>query len=642
LFNHSGNWNIIYLIGMIAKKRLTFCNHPFHLLIVRGILLESIYVAKSSFSDFQTITEAIQNAKSGTKILLEPGEYNESIVIDKSVELIGNGPIDKIIIFSDDQSTVIQMQTDQAVVRGITIHQRGVKKEAQSADFADDLLDKLPTAIDLPMGSITLDNCHIISDIGNGISVMNSNTRPIIQRCHIGRTYGVGLLISQQANPSILDCQISEGLIGVAITNGLGTILDCQVYQNRAANIAILFAGNPIIRGCKIHRSPYGICVSDQGFGVIEQCELYSNIIANVYIQSEGNPEIKGCKIYNSEYGIEVTDRGRGIVKDCKIFGHAKRNISISKDSCITPSHSLAQRDRKLERYKSVDYSLASVEITAVLKELDMLVGLNNVKKRFREIVDFYNQFIWGLSKFYNTEMKVRQSSFHTILYGNPGTGKKTVARLLGKLYKAMGFMSSGHIVLVNHEMLVSEDLWQTALKMRRKIEKAMGGILFIDQIDQLISTDLNMDFSDEVIAVLLEEMENRTGELTMIITGDDQEVISFLEANPGLKSRFKQNLYLQDYTLDELVEIAQKMLRDQQRKLSNDAERLLYEKLASLRENREYSFENARTVEKYVEAMLQAQAKKNMGGSPEQQMKGIMLMITPEDVEAAFAHRTN
>ena len=147
--------------------------------------------------------------------------------------------------------------------------------------------------------------------------------------------------------------------------------------------------------------------------------------------------------------------------------------------------------------------------------------------------------------------------NFHWVLCGNPGTGKTTVSKLIGKVYKEMGLLSSGHTVKVTRKDLVAEYVGHTALKTQQSIDRAMGGVLFIDEAYTLKREEqLGNDFGQEAIDTLLEQMSEKNGEFAVIISGYPKDMATFLNANIGFKHRFGQYFELSDYSADELLQI--------------------------------------------------------------------------------------
>ena len=238
------------------------------------------------------------------------------------------------------------------------------------------------------------------------------------------------------------------------------------------------------------------------------------------------------------------------------------------------------------------------------LEELNRLIGLEEVKKEINELV--------SLVRYYRqTEKDVLNSFFlHTVFVGNPGTGKTTVARILAKIYKALGILERGHMIETDRQGLVAGYVGQTAIKTAEKIEEALGGVLFIDEAYALTRQGFNGfgDFGQEVIQTLLKRMEDRRGEFFVFAAGYPDNMETFLKANPGLSSRFDKILKFEDYNADQLFQIAKMAFEEKEFNLSFEAEAFLHQKLSLLYEKRDRYFGNARLVRSMVNDSIRKQ----------------------------------
>jgi SpoVK/Ycf46/Vps4 family AAA+-type ATPase len=236
------------------------------------------------------------------------------------------------------------------------------------------------------------------------------------------------------------------------------------------------------------------------------------------------------------------------------------------------------------------------------LDELNKLEGLEDVKQEIHELVKLVS---------YYHEMGqdvMNRFSFHTVFSGNPGTGKTTVARIIGNIYKALGVLERGHVVETGREGLVAEYVGQTAPKTKKRIDEAMDGILFIDEAYALTRNQNGSSFGQEAVEVLLKNMEDRRGRFVVIVAGYPDNMHEFLESNPGLQSRFDRVLEFKDYSDEELFRIAVKMLNAEKMYLEKGAELYLQNYMKHLVTTRNKYFGNAREVRKLVSEVIRNQ----------------------------------
>lgn len=275
-------------------------------------------------------------------------------------------------------------------------------------------------------------------------------------------------------------------------------------------------------------------------------------------------------------------------------------------------------------------------ELHASLSELNELIGMSNIKTEIDELV--------RLIKYYNEIGKdvLNKFSLHTILTGNPGTGKTTVARILGKIFKALGILERGHLVEVDRENLVAGYIGQTAIKTAEKIDEAMGGVLFIDEAYALSEgKGTQNDFGGEAISTILKRMEDNRGNFLVFAAGYTDNMNEFLTSNPGLNSRFDKKLHFEDYGADEMLQIAIQQLKKEDLVATQEAQDYLKNYFDDLYKNRDKFFGNARTVRQTISEAIKNQNLRMANIAAAQRNQQDIHTLTIEDV-SEFKYQGN
>ena len=266
-------------------------------------------------------------------------------------------------------------------------------------------------------------------------------------------------------------------------------------------------------------------------------------------------------------------------------------------------------------------------KLEEVLAELDALCGLDQVKKDVKSLINLVK--VRKLRQ--EAELPVPPMSLHLVFMGNPGTGKTTVARLLAKIYHAIGVLSKGQLVEVDRSGLVAGFVGQTAIKTQEVIQSALGGVLFIDEAYALVNQENGNDFGHEAIEILLKNMEDHRNDLIVIVAGYTNLMEKFIHSNPGLESRFNKYFYFEDYDDSQLMTIFQSMCKKNGYALSDEAKTTAEELFRDLYENRDENFGNARDVRNLFEKAVARQSDRVvLLDSPTKEQ---LMQLQPEDL---------
>ncbi|MFK2903454.1 CbbX protein [Dyella ginsengisoli] len=255
---------------------------------------------------------------------------------------------------------------------------------------------------------------------------------------------------------------------------------------------------------------------------------------------------------------------------------------------------------------RTVNEVLALSHVEDVLDELDRdLVGLRPVKQRIRDIAA-----LLVIDKLrINLGLQAENPSLHMCFTGNPGTGKTTVAMRMAEILHRLGYVRKGHLVAVTRDDLVGQYIGHTAPKTKEVLKKAMGGVLFIDEAYYLYKPENERDYGAEAIEILLQVMENQRDDLVVILAGYKDRMDTFFQSNPGMSSRIAHHLDFPDYSVDELAQIAERMLTQQHYRFGEGAAEVFHDYLE--RRTAQPHFANARSVRNALDRARLRQASR-------------------------------
>lgn len=260
------------------------------------------------------------------------------------------------------------------------------------------------------------------------------------------------------------------------------------------------------------------------------------------------------------------------------------------------------------------------------MEELDQLIGLESIKSDVKELMDFVK--IQKMRK--DQGLKSVPVSLHLVFTGNPGTGKTTVARIIGRLYKQIGVLSKGQLVETDRSGLVAGFVGQTALKTQEKIKAAMGGVLFIDEAYALTSNEQDT-FGQESVDTILKAMEDHRDDLVVIVAGYTAPMEKFINSNPGLKSRFNKYIEFPDYTTDELEQIFYMNCEKYDYVVEEEVKHQIRSLIVLRKLQQLENFANAREVRNMFEEIITNQARRV--AAMENPTQEDMMKITLEDL---------
>lgn len=394
-------------------------------------------------------------------------------------------------------------------------------------------------------------------------------------------------------------------------------------------------------------------------FGLDERSPT-SQIASHTLLMTEviQNPELKNVDLEEITPILQVIDAydsatGRNVGDRLKSSLFKFANSIAKADGTVT-----TKEERELQKLKKILYPVdsfsESYEITLqrepynrplqnksplqsesisvsknleeLLAELNTLIGLERVKNDVQQLVNFLKVQQLRESK----GMGQMPISRHLVFYGNPGTGKTTVARLLSQIYKSLGILSKGHLIETDRAGLVAGYVGQTAMKVKEVAKSALGGILFIDEAYTLSSGN-NSDYGQEAIDTLLKFMEDNRDDLVVIVAGYTDKMNNFLSSNPGLRSRFNKYFFFDDYTPIQLVDIFELFAQKSNYVLSGTSKEIALKLFSILHETRDEAFGNGRLARNLFEVTVSNHANRII--SIPNVNEHILLTIEPSDI---------
>lgn len=305
-----------------------------------------IVVSADGRGAYRSIGEALASATDGDRILVRPGVYDEALVLDRRVEIAGDGPLGRIVVRSGSGSCV-RIETEEATVRGLTL--RSVAGLQDQGFFA----------VDVPGGRLVLEDCDVSSDSLAGIGIHGSGAQPVVRRCVVrdGADAGIyafdgaggtieacdvrgnrniGVAITEGASPLLRRCRISEGANAgvVSWSGGRGTLEECEIFANAQAGVGVSEGGDPILRRCSIRGGKdTGIFVHDGGRGTFSDCDVFGHEDAEVAVSRGGHPLLQDCRIHDGAVGIVVTENGGGTFERCEVSGNRSSGVAVRSRS---------------------------------------------------------------------------------------------------------------------------------------------------------------------------------------------------------------------------------------------------------------------------------------------------------------------
>lgn len=364
----------------------------------------------------------------------------------------------------------------------------------------------------------------------------------------------------------------------------------------------------------------------------------YWNSISGYIKKTKPGMDLEGYSLKTMNL-LENLDRGQG-TRNADRAGTALYTFAqclMKADGSLSPEEEerLRQIYRLINRGTAVSATAVAVKeaeeeetLDTVMKKINDLVGMDKIKEQIATLVNL----IKVQKEREERKLPATPLSLHAVFYGPPGTGKTTIARLLGKVYKSIGLLKRGQLVETDRAGLVAGYVGQTAINVDNVVQKALDGVLFIDEAYALIPDDIGgRDFGQEAVNTILKRMEDYRDRLVVIVAGYTEEMDRFIHSNPGLKSRFSRYFYFDHYKPEELIKIFDSFCKNAEFRVPDDARARALALFSSLYEKRDRTFGNGRAVRNIFERIVERQANRIAGISP--LTDEILCTIAPDDI---------
>ncbi|MFJ1840879.1 right-handed parallel beta-helix repeat-containing protein [Streptomyces sp. NPDC088146] len=550
------------------------------------------------------------------------------------------------VVSAGSSPTLRRCRTDRTAGHGllVTERSRGVFEECVFVAARDSAIRVTD------FSSPVLTGTAVREAEGTGV-LLEENSAAEIDRLEVVGSGGSGILIRASANPLLRRTTVTRSAEhGVEVLgDGRGRLEDCLIEECEGAGLHVSGHGNLYVGQARLRTAKgAGVQVGALGAVTLRDTEVSDCLAVGIRVDEQAELTAARSRVRDAgEHGVLIAAGARASLNSCEVTGSAADGVRVegsdpvsvigctlrdnrgsglrqsvpgdrlaveqltsadngAPDAWGSAADAVAAGDGRLPGGAAVVTAEVDAESGAVA-ELRSLIGLDDVKDQVLTLINLNRmaQRRAGLG------MPAPPMSRHLIFAGPPGTGKTTVARLYGSILASLGVLRSGHLVEVSRADLVAQIVGGTAIKTTETFNKALGGVLFIDEAYTLLSDSAGSgaDFGREAIDTLVKLMEDHREDVVVVAAGYPKEMTDFLASNPGLASRFTRSVEFADYTSEELVTIVERMCSAHRYELAPEARSALHTHFERM--PRDAGFGNGRTARKVFEEIVDRQASR-------------------------------
>ncbi|GII42033.1 right-handed parallel beta-helix repeat-containing protein [Planotetraspora phitsanulokensis] len=447
----------------------------------------------------------------------------------------------------------------------------------------------------------TLRGCRISAG-GTGVRVA-SPAGSHAEHCTVTGTGHTGVEIAGGARATLAGNRITRaGAAGIVVDARAETTVEGGSVEDCAGcGIVVWTDARPTVTGLRIERpAKNGVYLAEGAGGTFTSCDVVRTGFPALHVAAKADPVFRRCRVRDCAEMAGVVDGAAPVFDDCSFGDGApppQAAASLPSVSGTPPVPSASGEPHEADGPEE--------HLDDLLGELGRLVGLDGVKRDVGSLV----KLMQTVRRREEAGLPAPPLSRHLVFAGNPGTGKTTVARLYGRLLKALHLLRRGHLVEVDRSALVGEYVGHTGPKTTAAFNRALGGVLFIDEAYSLVPAGGGTDFGLEAVATLVKLMEDHRDDVVVIVAGYPADMARFIDSNPGLSSRFNRTLLFEDYGAGELVAIVEHQAREHLYELTEAARAELA--LQFERMPRGPGFGNGRWARQAFQEMTERQAQR-------------------------------